>query len=333
MATIKEVAKHAGLSVTTVSRYLNNHPYISDEKKEKIQKAMEALDYTPNAAATQLRSNKSYTIGIIVSRITNPYFSYLIDAIEQVVKPTPYHTLILQTYDDPKEEVRLLDMLKQRTIDGIIMCSIENDISLIKQYKQYGPIVVTGDISLKKSGLPVVATDQEEATYLAIKYLLDKGYTEIGYCTGGIFSKSKHGSSRKNGFIKALNEHHIELNDSRIYNNVHTIDDGFKLGRSILNSPKNEWPEVIFTSSDEVAISLIHTFIEAGVKVPGDIAVMGYDNQPLTSMIQVPLTTVSQPVQAIGEEAVHLLISLLNEESYEVNEDRLMLEIVERKSV
>lgn len=119
MTNIKEVAKKANVSVTTVSRYLNNHPYISSDKKEKIKQAMKELDYVPNTAATQLRSNKSFTIGVIVSRITNPYFAYLIEEIEKQLQHTPYHVLILQTHDDKKEELRLMTMLKQKHIDGM----------------------------------------------------------------------------------------------------------------------------------------------------------------------------------------------------------------------
>lgn len=332
MATIKDVARHAGLSVTTVSRYLNNHPYISEDKKDKIKAAMKELDYTPNSAATQLRSNRSFTIGVIVSRITNPYFAYLIDAIEKVVKKTNYHLLIMQTYDDKDEELRLLDMLKQKHIDGIIMASIENDLSVISQYKQYGPIVLTGDKSLIDSNLPVVWTDQEKATYQAIQFLINQGYRHIAYCTSGAFDKTKHGSSRNIGFIKALEDNQIDLKMEWIYKNVHTIEDGYKVAKDIVDNEKSKWPSAVFSGSDEVAAGMIKYLLEHNINVPGDIAIMGYDNQPLSEMLSIPLTTVSQPIEGIGYESTNLLMSYLNEKEYTVNQDALELNIIERSS-
>lgn len=333
MATIKDVANYAGLSVTTVSRYLNNHPYISDDKKEKIKDAMSKLDYMPNSSATQLRANKTFTIGVIVSRITNPFFSYLIDAIDKVVKQTPYHTLIMQSYDDAEEEMRLLDMLKQKNIDGIIMASLENEVSVIKQYQKYGQIVLIGDKSLAQFDIPTIGTEQEEATYHAIQFLLNKGYTDIAYCTGGHFSKTKHGSSRDKGYVRALADNQIELNTERIYTNVHTIENGKHIASKFIDMPQKNRPRAIFAGSDEVAAGVIQTLEAKSLNVPGDIAVMGYDNQPFSSMLSVPITTVSQPIEAIGQEATHLLMSLLSDKSYDIDADKLKLKIVERASV
>lgn len=333
MATIKDVANYAGLSVTTVSRYLNNHPYISDDKKEKIKDAMSKLDYMPNSSATQLRANKTFTIGVIVSRITNPFFSYLIDAIDKVVKQTPYHTLIMQSYDDVEEEMRLLDMLKQKNIDGIIMASLENEVSVIKQYQKYGQIVLIGDKSLAQFDIPTIGTEQEGATYHAIQFLLNKGYTDIAYCTGGHFSKTKHGSSRDKGYVRALADNQIELNTERIYTNVHTIEDGKHIASKFIDMPQKNRPRAIFAGSDEVAAGVIQTLEAKSLNVPGDIAVMGYDNQPFSSMLSVPITTVSQPIEAIGQEATRLLMSLLSDKSYDIDADKLKLKIVERASV
>lgn len=333
MATIKDVANYAGLSVTTVSRYLNNHPYISDDKKEKIKDAMSKLDYMPNSSATQLRANKTFTIGVIVSRITNPFFSYLIDAIDKVVKQTPYHTLIMQSYDDVDEEMRLLNMLKQKNIDGIIMASLENNVSIIKQYQKYGPIVLIGDKSLAKSNIPTIGTEQEQATYHAIQFLLNKGYDDIAYCTGGHFSRTKHGSSRDKGYVRALTDNHIELIAERIYTNVHTIEDGKHIASNIIDMSPKSRPNAIFAGSDEVAAGIIQALEANSLSVPSDVAVMGYDNQPFSSMISVPITTVAQPVEAIGYEATHLLMNLLDDKSYNIDVDKLKLKIVERESV
>ncbi|MEL5941129.1 LacI family DNA-binding transcriptional regulator, partial [Tetragenococcus halophilus] len=167
MATIKDVASKANLSVSTVSRYLNHHPYISDDKKQRIKAAMKELDYTPSSIATQLRSKKGNTIGILVSRITNPFFSYLVDAIEKEAKKNHYNVLIMQTYDDEKSEMNMLELLKQQVVSGLIMCSVEGDPVTIQSYQEFGPIVLCNE-TMRGSLVPTVVTDQKSAVYDAM---------------------------------------------------------------------------------------------------------------------------------------------------------------------
>lgn len=329
MTNIKEVAKKANVSVTTVSRYLNNHPYISSTKKEKIKQAMQDLDYAPNTAATQLRSNKTFTIGVIVSRITNPYFAYLIEEIEKQLHHTPYHILILQTHDDKEEELRLMSMLKRKHIDGIIMCSIENDIKAIESFVDYGPIVLLGNESLNSKKLSVVRVNHQQATYNAIEYLTKKGYQEIAYCTGGSFKRTRHGSARNKGFKQAMQDNQLTINERYIFNNVHTIEDGIEVGRLLVES---SLPQAIFTGSDEVAAGVIHYLTEHNINIPKDIAIMGYDNQPFSNLLKVPLTTVHQPVNIIGEFLVKNLISKLEDKDEVTEPNCIKLDIIERKS-
>ncbi|WP_330112439.1 LacI family DNA-binding transcriptional regulator (plasmid) [Cetobacterium somerae] len=332
IATIKDVAKLAGLSVSTVSRYLNNHPYITDEKREKIQKAMETLDYVPSSVATTLRSNKGKMIGVLVSRITNPYFSYLIDAMEKVIKAKGYTLLIVQTYDDEKAEFKMIEMLKQKMINGLIMCSVENSSEIIEFYCKYGPIVICNQ-RVDSSEVHQITTDQEKITYEAIKYLFSKGYKKIAYCTGGSFSLKSHGLLRNNGFKKAMEENNKIIDSRDIFENIHTIEDGYKIADILIKNSDENWPDAIFTGSDEVASGLIIKLLEYGKKIPEDIAVMGFDNQPFSNMVAVPITTVSQPVEALGRESAKLILSLLNNEEYYIKKEELTLKIIERKSV
>ncbi|MBI5972980.1 LacI family DNA-binding transcriptional regulator [Staphylococcus caledonicus] len=330
MATIKDVAQKAGLSVSTVSRFLNNHPYISDVKKKKIQEAMIDLDYVPNSAATQLRSNKSFALGVIVSRITNPYFAYLIDAIENTIRTTPYHTLIMQTYDDKDEELRLLNMLKQKHIDGVIMGSLENDISVVEKYTKYGPIVLSADKTVQSNKVMVVHTDQRQATYEAIQYLINKGHSTIAYCTGGNYFASRHGRSRNLGFRDAMNDNGLEIKREWIFNNAHTLEDGEKIGKILWQSKR--LPDAIFAGSDEVASGIIQVMTNYNINIPDDIAIMGYDNQPFSKLLKIPLTTVNQPVNEIGRQLTEFLLSVLEDVEFNADDNLLKLEIIERKS-
>ena len=142
MATIKDVAEKAGLSVTTVSRFLNNHPYIAEDKKEKILAAMKELDYEPSTVAQQMRGVKTHRIGVLISRITNPFFASLVDALEVTARKHGYSVLIVQNHNSAGEEENCLDLLKKKIIDGLILCAVESDKDVIEQYQKYGPILL-----------------------------------------------------------------------------------------------------------------------------------------------------------------------------------------------
>ncbi|MDN6508693.1 MAG: LacI family transcriptional regulator [Tetragenococcus halophilus] len=331
MATIKDVASKANLSVSTVSRYLNHHPYISDDKKQRIKAAMKELDYTPSSIATQLRSKKGNTIGILVSRITNPFFSYLVDAIEKEAKKNHYNVLIMQTYDDKKSEMNMLELLKQQVVSGLIMCSVEGDPATIQSYQEFGPIVLCNE-TMRGSLVPTVVTDQKSAVYDAMIYLADKGYQQIAYCTGGTLTNEGHGRSRTEGFEQALLEKQLPFKRDWIFRQVHTSQDGNDVADKIFNLPKGKRPEAIFTNSDEVAIGVMESMLQRGYKIPQDLAIIGFDNQPATSMLTVPLTTIAQPVAALGTEATNLLLAKIEDSSYEVDQSKLKLSLIKRKS-
>lgn len=331
MATIKDVAKKAGLSVSTVSRYLNNHPYISDDKRDAIKKAMDELNYSPSSVATQLRTKKGNTIGILVSRITNPYFSYLVDSIERTAKSKGYNVLIMQTYDDKTSELHMLEMLKQKFVSAIIMCSMEGSIETIENYKKFGPIVLCNE-EFPESDLLQVSTDQEAGSYEATKYLIDQGYSKIAYCTGGDLTTNGHGSNRAQGFERALSENNLTVKKNWIFPKTHSIADGREVACKILEQDENKRPTAIFTSSDEVATGILSEYLSRGLKVPEDLAIMGFDNQPSTEILAVPLTTIQQPVKTLGQEVTNLIIAKLEGQTYEVDYKNLKLELIKRKS-
>ncbi|MBO1308027.1 LacI family DNA-binding transcriptional regulator [Enterococcus sp. 669A] len=331
MATIKEVAKKAGLSVSTVSRYLNKHPYISEDKRRRIQAAMDELHYRPSTVATQLRSKKGKTIGILVSRIVNPFFSQLVDSIEQCAKDKGYNVLIMQTYDDRNAEINMLEMLKQHVIAGLIMCSIEGEPHEIEAYQEFGPIILCNE-EIPGSSLPQVYTDQQAASFEAVEYLINKGHKKIAYCTGGTLTTGGHGNSRTEGFEQAINKHGLPMKIDWIFKQVHTIQDGQMVARKMLALPENIRPDAVFTSSDEVAIGIMKEYIQAGKRVPEDLAILGFDNQPFTDVLAVPLTTIAQPVEVLGRESTNLLLAKLEERSYTIDQSHLHLSLIKRES-
>lgn len=331
MATIKDVAEKAGLSITTVSRFLNNHPYISEDKREKILAAMKALDYEPSTAAQQMRGVKSQRIGVLISRITNPFFASLVDALESTARKNGYSVLIVQNHNSPGEEKNCLDLLKKKIIDGLILCAMESESHVIEEYEKYGPILLcnTGG---EMTTLPVVRVDDRNATYHAIRYLMAKGYRRIAYATGGKFQQKGHGSRRNNGFLAAMNEMGLTVNERWLFREQHTYHDGQEIALQILQMMPEERPDAIFTGSDEVACGVIGTLTMNGMKIPEDLAVIGFDNLPVAEMLNIPLTTVSQPIVALGRISAEYMLALINGQQYKYDPAELKPELLIRQS-
>lgn len=235
MANISDVAKLSGLSKTTVSRVINNHPYVSDKKRDLVQKAMKELGYTPNPSARRLRGQLTTTIGVIVPRIINPFFSHLVNAIEQAAFKKGYQVLIFQSYEDKEKEIAFLNLLKTKQVDGVIMTSIENEWKIIESYHQYGPILLCNDY-VNQSIAPMIRLDQTKGAYLGVKHLIERGHTKIAYCTGGLFDEEGKGKDRNLGYHRAMSEANINVNPKWIFVNKHTIEDGKQVMKDIIES-------------------------------------------------------------------------------------------------
>jgi LacI family transcriptional regulator len=329
VATISDVAKLSGLSKTTVSRVINNHPYVSDKKRELVLNAMKELGYTPNPSARRLRGQLTTTIGVIVPRIVNPFFSYLVNSIEQAAFKMGYQVLIGQSYEDKEKELAFLNLLKTKQVDGIIMTSIENDWDTIESYREYGSILLCNDY-VNQSEVPMIRLDQTKGAYLGVKHLIEKGHKKIAYCTGGLFDEHGKGKDRNQGFQKALHEAGIKINPQWIFVDQHTIEDGKQVMKQILEM--DDRPTAIFTGSDEVACGIMIQAKELGLSVPSELAIIGFDDQPIAEILDPKLTTIRQPVDLMGEKSIEVMIEMLENPELEIQNYELPIELIVRQS-
>ncbi|WP_332630752.1 LacI family DNA-binding transcriptional regulator [Halalkalibacter flavus] len=329
MATISDVAKLSGLSKTTVSRVINNHPYVSDKKREQVLKAMKELGYIPNPSARRLRGQLTTTIGVIVPRIVNPFFAHLINSIEQAASEKGYQVLIGQSYEDKEKEVAFLNLLKTKQVDGIIMTSTENDWNVIESYNEYGPIMLCNDYVNQKVA-PMIRLNQTKGAYIGANHLIERGHRKIAYCTGGLFDEQGKGKDRNQGFQKALSEVGIKINPKWIFIDQHTIEDGKHVLRQILEM--EDRPTAIFTGSDEVAGGIVIAAKEKGLIIPKDLAVIGFDDQPIAEILDPKLTTIRQPVDLMGEKSIEVMIEMLENPEMEIRNYELPIELIVRQS-
>ncbi|WP_078412137.1 LacI family DNA-binding transcriptional regulator [Priestia abyssalis] len=329
MPTISDVAKLSGLSKTTVSRVINNHSYVSKEKKELVMKAMKELNYTPNPSARRLRGNLTTILGVIVPRIVNPFFSSLVNAIEQAAYKKGYQVLICQSNEDKAKELAFLNLLKTKQVDGVIMTSIENDWDVIESYREYGSILLCNDY-VNQAVVPMIRLDQTKGAYLGAKHLIERGHLKIAYCTGGLFDEQGKGKDRNQGFQKALHEAGIKINPKWIFIDQHTIEDGKQVIKQILEM--DDRPTAIFTGSDEVAGGIMIGAKERGLTIPDDLAIIGFDDQPIAEILDPKLTTIRQPVDQMGEKSVEVIIEMLDNPEMEIKSYELPIELIVRQS-
>jgi DNA-binding LacI/PurR family transcriptional regulator len=304
MTKISDVADKTGYSITTISRAINDHPYVSEKTKKKIFDAMKELDYYPNNVAQQLRGQGTKLIGVIISFITNPFFAYLVDAIDQAAYQEGYQIVVLQTLDDREREQKFVEMLQKRQLDGLIMTSLENDSQEVIKLIENGKIVVCNRYFGDKA-IPMVTIDEKRAAYEATYYLLSKGYRRIAYCTGN-FKTPK--DRRFAGYTQALEEFNLTSNPNYYFPKCYTVEDGKNVLIDILALGEQR-PDAIFVVGDEVASGILSQCHLLSIDVPEKLAIIGFDDQPIADVLYPGLTTVKQPIKEMGEYVAKLIIA------------------------
>lgn len=311
--TIKDIAKAAGVSPTTVSFILNNKPVsISKETRDKVMKAVKELHYRPNQLAVSLVTSTTNTIGLILPNSTNPFFAALSNQIEIKLRQHNITVIIGNTDGDPSITRNYLRLFADRRVDGIILAQLDFEDSeetakcqdLINSIDI--PIVYVDRISNNLSNYSVIV-DQEMVGYLATKHLLDMGHTQIGCASGSI--NLKVNSSRYKGYQKALTEYDIPLNPDLLFCDTLSIECGcqalsYLLGQNVT---------AIFSFNDMIAYGIYKECHSYNITIPSHLSVVGVDDISFSDIIQPPLTTVSQPVQQIAEYAVNGIISLIKD--------------------
>ncbi|AIC93970.1 LacI family DNA-binding transcriptional regulator [Shouchella lehensis] len=322
MSTIKDVATKAGVSRSTVSRVLNHHPYVDEKKRKAVQEAIKELGYTPNSSAQRLRGTETKTIAVLVSRIVNPFFSAVVDAMDEVATMHSYRMILCNTRGRADQELHFLELLRTKQVDGVILASIVNDWETIYPYLQYGPIVLCNEYPRDLHGAPVITIDQKKAMTTITKHLLHKGYDSIAYCNvydvnhlpEGV--RSPLAEDRYEGFVQTMKSEGKVIQSSWRFSG-HSVDDGRDILRTILGLSNR--PNAIITGSDEIAAGIIAEAKVKKVRIPEDLAVVGFDNQPTATLLEPQLTTIHQPTFEMGKQAMEMLLTLLanQNEQYE----------------
>ncbi|EEK75316.1 LacI family DNA-binding transcriptional regulator [Bacillus mycoides] len=325
MANIKDIAKMAGVSVTTVSRVLNDHPYVSEEKRKVVLEIVEKLNYSQNANAVHLSKGKTNIVGVILPYINHPSFDAMVGGMMEVALAHNYRVLLCQTNYNKKEEMKSLHMLKTKQLDGLIICSRANEWETIEPYAAYGAVIACEDNDIES--ISSVYTDHFNAFQLGMSYLIEKGYKKIGYCTGRKLGPSS--KKRFDAYKQQLQLIDEEVMEDRIFTECFTLEDGVRVAHQFkeMENP----PEALIVAGDEVAIGIMTEVEKLGIEVPEDLAIIGFDNQPISQVLQ--LTTIDQNLKGIGKTAFEMFYRQVSDESSKQEKMEIPYKLVERSTV
>ncbi|WP_211747208.1 LacI family DNA-binding transcriptional regulator [Paenibacillus sp. Marseille-Q4541] len=327
MANIKDIASLAGVSVTTVSRVLSGHPYVSDEKRRKVQQVIDQQGYTPNANAVHLIKGQTKTVGVIVPS-SHSYFHAILSGIMDEASEAGYGTLLYQSRYDRKEEEQALHLLRTKQIDGLIFCSRSLPVDEIVSYGMYGPIVTCEHAEDER--ISSVYTDHHAAFITGMKHLTAHGHTDIGYCVGRAESRSSR--QRYKAYTSVLDELGVPLIPEWIFENSTETKDGIRIVDKIMTMKKR--PTALLITGDEVAAGVILQAQSAGLRIPEDLAIVGFDNLPISEALK--LTTIDQHLKRIGQESFRAFYEMRDKgmkEKPKGIKKSVPFELVERASV
>lgn len=324
MATIKEVARLAEVSVATVSRVLNG-VRVTEANQASVMAAIERLDYRPNAFARSLATNRSGAVGVIVNEISSPFYSGIVQGIESVVETRGMHLIVSSTHADADRERNAVDFLRDRRCEALILLSEAlSDDELLRLAGHDTPLVLIGR-DVKALAGRCVLLDNELGGYLATRHLIDKGHTRIAHITGN--PSLSDARDRLAGYRRALVESGVVEVPELVIEGDFT-EEGGRLGAEELLE-RDHGVSAIFAANDQTAAGALLTLRERGLRCPEDVSLVGYDDVLLAKYLHPALSTIRQPFAEMGQAAARLA---LGDDAEEVKL-RFAPVLIERQSV
>ncbi len=308
--TLEDIAKQSGVSRSTVSRVVNDDPNVSEQVRSRVQEVIQTTGYLPHAAARSLASRRTWMIGLVLphtvsSFFTDPYFPRLTQGVAQACNQHDL-TLALFLVASKEDEERIYPRISRvGSLDGVIVQTARRHDKLVERLVRADfPVVIAGRPFVTE-GVSFIDVDNIKAAHDAVCHLIKLGYKRIGTITGPL--NHTPGIDRKEGYLKAIREHNHAVDKSLIVEGDFTELGGYMMMKQLLPAR----PEAVFAASDTMALGAVQVIREAGMRVPDDIAVIGFDDLPIATSMDIRLTTVRQPIIQFGISAVETLIDLI----------------------
>jgi LacI family transcriptional regulator len=326
--TMKDVAIRAEVSVATVSAVLNDNKYVSPELAQRVRDSIEALGYERNSFAQGLKTQTSHTIGLIISDITNPFFTSVVRGVEDAANAQNYSLILGNTDENSKKEMSYFSLLESKRADGLIIAVTNGSHEYLRAWPRHHLPLISIDRSLFKSGIDAVLVDNINGALQAVEHLIKLHHRQIGVVTGiaGITTTEE----RLIGYKQALEAHRIPFNPALVAEANSRVDGGEQATIRLLT--QNPRPTALFVMNGLMVIGALQAIDKLGLRCPQDIALVGFDNLEWASVVYPKLTTVSQPTYEIGQQAAYLLFERLRNGYTAPREIRLAPQLIIRES-
>jgi len=307
VSTLKQVAEKAGVSVSVASRSLNGHAKtyrISDATVSRVKEAADKLDFRPSQTARSLRLKKTGLVGVVVPDLSNPFFASISQSIALSAEAEGYSVIVADSREETEHEIRLLQQLEDRQVEAIVVCPVGTQSAHLLQINEHGTPVVLADRTFPKCDLVQVTSEHRVGAVKATRLLTAKGHRVIGVLQG--LPGTLPNDQRLSGHAEALKESGLMLDQSLIKGNNFTEASGFDSAKKLLT----DRPDVtaLFAFSTPNAMGALRAANESGRQVPQDLSIVGFDDSPYADLMNVPLTTVCQDVDKIGQIAADLAL-------------------------
>lgn len=330
MATMKDIARVAGVSTSTVSHVINKTRYVSDDIAERVNKAAKDLNYAPSALARSLKMNRTRTIGMLVTTSTNPFFGEVVKGVERSCYQQGYSLILCNTEGDNQRMKASINTLLQKRVDGLILMCSTLEGERIEVFERYPDIpVVVMDWGPMLFASDKIQDNSLRGGYMATQYLIECGHQSIGCITGPL---SRHQAQmRYEGYKRAMLEAGLTINPDWIIESDFECEGGAQALYRL--QKKGPLPSAIFVSNDMMAMGVIHAASDLDIAIPEQLSIIGYDDIHIANFMTPSLTTIHQPKYRLGQAAIETLLNKLENQSREPQVVQLEPTLVVRQSV
>ena len=327
--TIEDVAQRAQVSRATVSRVLNNNSRVDETLRARVLEAVQVLGYQPNHVARRLRARSSTVIGLIISDIQNPYFISVIRGVEDTSYTQHMSVVLCNSDEDVAKQQLYLQLMESEHVAGLIIVPANShDNAGLVRLKQAGIPIILLDRIVETLQVDAVKVDNVRGAYEAVNHLIVLGHQQIGMISG--FKHLTTGDERYHGYRDALNAAGLPIDDKLVRFGDFKTESGYRLTRELMSAPNP--PQALFVANNLMTLGAMRALRELGVRIPEDIALVGFDDMPWSGELFSPLTAVSQPTYELGQEAVQLLMRRISQPNAPYRTVVLQTQLIVRES-
>jgi LacI family transcriptional regulator len=306
MSSIREVAKRAGVSLGTVSNVLNRPEIVAEETRQRVQLAIKEIGFVRNGSARQLRAGNSQSIGLLMLDVANPFFTEVARGVEDAASEAGCVVILCNSDDSLEKERRYLQVLEEQRARGVLITPVQSDASYLQRFRQRGIAVVLLDRPSRIKDLCSVSVDDVRGGELAAAHLLQQGHEHIGFVHGPL--SIRQCADRRRGVLRAVRA--AGFDPDRVIVDITTSAQNARQGEESVEKLLRAKikPTAVFCANDLLALGLMRGLIKHGVSIPGDVALVGYDDVEFASVLSIPLTSIRQPKYELGRTAAELLL-------------------------